>query len=261
MKRSPRRKVATIVDSDEAPTVEDSDDAEWIAAQRQIVVDYLAGQRIEHDGVSLEPRWFLSPYLAVWAVRSRANPDRVGWWAISGDVPTDYIACSGERDSGDVLIAFSRVWKAAAKKMAAGEQLVNCIIGAGDPTRAKNSPRCFSHAPRCWKKSSQGSKAASLVGRVEQPPKLTRGAGAGCLICHRTRIQRSRPSRKSLVASSPDCTTVSCSKLVRARLEEMPRFTTHYPSENCSSRSLTTRINYSVRFFRSAVRTSSRNFG
>ncbi len=65
------------------------------------------------------------------------TPDRVGWWAISGDVPTDYIACSGERDSGDVLIAFSRVWKAAAKKMAEGKQLENCTIADGKPARVK----------------------------------------------------------------------------------------------------------------------------
>lgn len=87
-------------------------------------------------GVSLEPRWFLAPYLAVWAIRSLRNPDRVGWWAISGDVPTDYISWGRAQDAGDVLSEFSRVWKAAAEKMAVGEQLDNCIIG-DDPARAK----------------------------------------------------------------------------------------------------------------------------
>src|SRR5437764_5727586 len=56
--------------------------------------------------LSLEPRWFLSPYVAVWAVRSRANPDRVGWWAISGDLPTDYMTCGREQEAGDILIGF-----------------------------------------------------------------------------------------------------------------------------------------------------------
>jgi hypothetical protein len=125
------------MDSDDVPTIEDQEDAEWVAAQRQKVIDYLVMQRVEHYGVSLEPRWFLSPYLAVWAIRSRANPDRVGWWAISGDVPTDYITCLHEQDSGDVLTGFAKVWKAAAAKMATGEQLENFKIGDGNPARAK----------------------------------------------------------------------------------------------------------------------------
>src|SRR5262249_43567770 len=121
----------TAMDSDDIPIIEDQEDADWVASQRQIVIDYLVGQRVEHGGVSLEPRWFLSPYLAVWAIRSRANPDRVGWWAISGDVPTDYVTCRDEQDSGDVLTEFSKVWKAAATKMATGEQLENCLISGG----------------------------------------------------------------------------------------------------------------------------------
>jgi hypothetical protein len=125
------------MDSDETSTIEDHDEAAWVVAQRQVVADYLVGQCLQHSGVSLEPRWFLSPYLAVWAIRSRAYPDRVGWWAVSGDVPTDYVTCQDEQDPGDVLIAFSKVWKAAAKKMAVGEQLEDYIIGGRDPARAK----------------------------------------------------------------------------------------------------------------------------
>jgi hypothetical protein len=125
------------MDSDDTSTIEDPQDAEWVAGQRQIVVDYLVAQRLQHGGVSLEPRWFLRPYLAVWAIRSRANPDVVGWWAISGDVPTDYITCRDEQDPGDVLTEFSRVWKAAAGKMVIGKQLDNCIFRGSDLVRAK----------------------------------------------------------------------------------------------------------------------------
>jgi hypothetical protein len=67
------------MESDEISTIEDPEDAKWAAAQRQIVLDYLVEQRVEHGGVSLEPRWFLLPYVAIWAVRSRANPNEVGW--------------------------------------------------------------------------------------------------------------------------------------------------------------------------------------
>lgn len=118
-----------MADGDEIPTITDSDDAAWAATQRTVVEHYLQAQRCEHAGVSLEPRWFLSPYLAVWAVRSKANPDAVGWWAISGDVPTDYIAATRElRSTADVLAAFGARWSKAAEAMSRGE-----YAGIGKP--------------------------------------------------------------------------------------------------------------------------------
>lgn len=108
------------MDSDDEATIDDPEDVAWVAQQRELVTQYLASQRVDHGGVSVEPRWFLSPYVAVWAVRSAVDPERVGWWAISGDVPTDYMTCANERDDGDVLIAFATRWRAAARRMAAG---------------------------------------------------------------------------------------------------------------------------------------------
>jgi hypothetical protein len=133
------------MESDDIRTIEDPDDAAWVAAQRDVIVAYLAHQHVEHCGVSHEPRWFLSPYVAIWAIRSRANPERVGWWAISGDLPTDYMTCGQEHDSGDVLIAFSKQWKAAAELMAGGKQLEEYVIG--DPAQAeKLAPRLAARA-------------------------------------------------------------------------------------------------------------------
>jgi len=117
------------MDSDEETTITDGAEAAWAAGQRQLVLAYLASQDLEHAGVSLEPRWFLSPYVAIWAVRSKVNPDRIGWWAISGDLPTDYVTYGEERDNGDVLLSFSRQWKVAAAEMAAGRQLPGYRIG------------------------------------------------------------------------------------------------------------------------------------
>jgi hypothetical protein len=111
-----------MADGDEIPTITDSEDAAWAADQRKMVEHYLQAQRCEHVGVSLEPRWYLSPYLAVWAVRSKANPDAVGWWAISGDVPTDYMTATRElRSNADVLAAFGAHWSKAAEAMSRGE--------------------------------------------------------------------------------------------------------------------------------------------
>jgi hypothetical protein len=111
-----------MADGDEVSTITDHDDAAWAAHQRTLVEHYLHSQGCDHGGVSLEPRWYLSPYLAVWAVRSKANPDLVGWWAISGDVPTDYLtAMRTLRNTADVLAAFSAQWSGAAEAMSRGE--------------------------------------------------------------------------------------------------------------------------------------------
>src|SRR5437016_5438828 len=111
-----------MADSDEELTITDSEDARWAADQREMVEVYLRQQGCDHAGVSLEPRWYLSPYLAVWAARSNANPGAVGWWAISGDVPTDYMTATRElRSTADVLAAFGAQWSQAAEAMSRGE--------------------------------------------------------------------------------------------------------------------------------------------
>jgi hypothetical protein len=116
-------------DSDEIATIIDSAAAAWAALQRDAVEAYLQTQGCEHAGVSLEPRWYLSPYLALWAVRSKANPDLVGWWAISGDVPADYMTATRElRSTADVLAAFGAQWSRAAEAMSRGK-----YAGIGKP--------------------------------------------------------------------------------------------------------------------------------
>lgn len=117
------------MDSDEEPTIDDPDEAAWAGAQRERVVEYLASQHVDHAGVSYEPRWFLAPYVALWAVCSKANPDASGWWAISSDLPTDYIKCNHERDDADVLLSFSRQWKEAAAQMSVGKQVPGYRVG------------------------------------------------------------------------------------------------------------------------------------
>jgi len=118
-----------MADGDEIPTITDREDARWAADQRRVVEDYLRSQGCDHAGVSMEPRWYLSPYLAVWAVRSKASAGLVGWWAISGDVPTDYMTATRElRSTADVLSAFSAVWSKAAMAMSRGE-----YAGIGKP--------------------------------------------------------------------------------------------------------------------------------
>ena len=72
----------------------DAEEEDWCAEQRLNVVRYLHGLRIEHGAVGEVPAWFVSPYVSIWAVESLKAPGWVGWWVISGDLPTDY--CSAK---------------------------------------------------------------------------------------------------------------------------------------------------------------------
>lgn len=104
----------------------------WIREQRELVLEYLAREQVTHLGVQERPEWFLAPYIAIWSVASKKRPGAVGWWAISGDVPTDYISSSEIRDARMAMRVFSRRWSKAAKQMAAGEESDEFQIGTVD---------------------------------------------------------------------------------------------------------------------------------
>lgn len=70
------------------PVVEEN----WCDQQRANVVDYLRSQKVQHGRVGEWPAWHVAPHVSIWAVESLARPDWIGWWVISGDLPTDYIS-------------------------------------------------------------------------------------------------------------------------------------------------------------------------
>lgn len=79
-------------------TKENYDDAEteekWCEEQKAIVTDYLHSQGLVHGRVGDWPAWHVAPYVSIWAVESFKKPGWIGWWAICGDLPTDYISSS-----------------------------------------------------------------------------------------------------------------------------------------------------------------------
>ena len=103
---------------------------EWLSAQRKTVAAYLASQRVSHGGVSARPAWFVAPYLSVWAIGSRARPGATGWWAIAGDVPTDYLSCHDVSDAWAAMLAFARNWQEVADKMSRGLADPDVQVGA-----------------------------------------------------------------------------------------------------------------------------------
>ena len=66
----------------------------WCKQQNVRVENYLRSQGVEHGRVGEWPAWHVVPYVAVWAIESRVRPGSIGWWAISGDLPTDYVTAA-----------------------------------------------------------------------------------------------------------------------------------------------------------------------
>ena len=66
-----------------------ADEETWCAERRNDAVQYLRNQRLDHGAVGEVPAWFAVPYISIWAIESRKVPGSVGWWVISGDLPTD----------------------------------------------------------------------------------------------------------------------------------------------------------------------------
>jgi len=115
---------------------EDFDDEQvlwtWLKDQRTRVVEYLLNEHVLHGGVADRPAWYVAPCLALWSVDSRRAPGRAGWWAVSGDVPTDYVSSADAKTARDAMRVFANQWEALAKKMLCGESDADMRIGARD---------------------------------------------------------------------------------------------------------------------------------
>lgn len=107
------------------PTLE----AKWLSEQRDNVQRYLRNEGVQHRGVASEPEWFVAPYVSVWTIESMVAPGVVGWWAISGDLPTDYLGGGDATDARTALIAFADRWREVSSYMLRGEEHPTIRIG------------------------------------------------------------------------------------------------------------------------------------
>ena len=66
----------------------------WCEQQRGTVAEYFRAQGVEHRRVGDWPAWHVAPYVSIWAIESLLRPEWIGWWAICGDLPSDYISAA-----------------------------------------------------------------------------------------------------------------------------------------------------------------------
>ena len=68
-----------------------NNDSVWYKAEREKVFVYLKHNVEEFNDVGEYPAFDVVPYFAIWAVESSVTKGMVGFWAFSGDLPTDVI--------------------------------------------------------------------------------------------------------------------------------------------------------------------------
>jgi Domain of unknown function (DUF4826) len=107
------------------PTLE----AQWLSEQRNNVQSYIQNEGVQHGGIASEPEWFVAPYASVWTIDSMVAPGVIGWWAISGDLPTDYLSGHDATDARSALAAFAIRWREVSAYMLRGEEHPTISVG------------------------------------------------------------------------------------------------------------------------------------
>ncbi len=89
----------------------------WVDARRIEVSKYLASQNVIHGEIGDWPAWHVAPITSIWAIESKMAAGSVGWWAICGDHPTDYVSAKGIKHPRAALRSFCIRWEELGSHM------------------------------------------------------------------------------------------------------------------------------------------------
>lgn len=120
----------------------------WCDEQRALVKNYLRIQKLEHGRVGEWPAWHIPPYVSIWAIESLKHPEWIGWWAISGDLPTDYISAADvepPQHPRRAMRVFALNWLEIVKAWKERREIENSRIG-DESSRQQLSPLLESRA-------------------------------------------------------------------------------------------------------------------
>jgi hypothetical protein len=101
----------------------------FLKRARDEVEAYLRHFEVAFVSIGATPSWALPPHLAVWPIYGENGPIHPGWYAISGDVPTDYVSSSDAPDARAAVWHFARLWREVAATMASGRAHPEMKIG------------------------------------------------------------------------------------------------------------------------------------
>lgn len=103
---------------------------EWVKAEKEKVVTYLQEQGIDSLNMGDWPAFDAAPHFAIWAVESQKSSGSVGWWAFSGDCPTDYVSENGDCHPRSALKELLDRWKKYIPYLNKGENPPNVNFGS-----------------------------------------------------------------------------------------------------------------------------------
>jgi len=137
-----------------------SEEERWCEERRSEVAEYLRREGVRHGRIGEWPAWHVVPYVSIWAIESVVAPESVGWWAICGDGPTDYMTAGRVRHPREALRAFADRWAEMASYMRRGEP---------HPTMELGSPRTWPELGPLLEKRAELLKASADDDSVWQP--------------------------------------------------------------------------------------------
>ena len=105
-------------------------EAKWFSERRIEVAEYLQREGVIHGKIADKPEWHAAPYVSLWAIESFECPGSLGWWAISGDLPNDYVSASKADNPREAIQAIATLWHEAAEYMERGESHPSFVIGS-----------------------------------------------------------------------------------------------------------------------------------
>jgi hypothetical protein len=140
---------------------DDIDEDAWLAERRKEVARYLANERLEHGCIALEAAWCVAPYVSLWQIESLKSPRRIGWWAICGDHPTDYISANDLDEPREVLRANGERWRKLARSC--GEEFPT------QPSRSVREPMPRSSASFYAREPSYSSSGPTMTACGKMP--------------------------------------------------------------------------------------------
>ncbi len=108
---------------------DDANIERWCDEQRLVAATYLQAQPVKFGQLGECPAWHVAPYVSVWAVESVKAPGKVGWWAICGDLPSDYASGDGTPNPRSAVAVFAKRWQQLASEMQSGESPSSFSVG------------------------------------------------------------------------------------------------------------------------------------
>ena len=113
----------------EPPTYEPEEIEDWWSTCREKLEQRMAEDGIVHGTCGDEPLSYCMQFACVCAVEAPEQPGTVGWWAISGDLPTTYLPAAEIPDPREFLRTVSRRWSDAVEAMESGDAPGEATIG------------------------------------------------------------------------------------------------------------------------------------